>query len=315
MNRPLLALVFVSALFGQSPQRTSGYILGPDDQIQIRALETGDMFEKPVPIGTDGNIALPLVGRIQASGMTVEQLEAELNQRLKTFIREPQASVTVVEYQSQPVSVLGAVATPGVVQLRGRKTLYEVLSMAGGARETAGSSVMVTRRAENGQIPLPGATIDPTGQFSSAEVNVQEIAEGKNPAANIEIKPHDVISVSQANASMVYVVGDVQRPGAFTLGTQRTISVLSALSMAGGLGRTAKGDRARILREVSGQPAGQQIAANINRILDGKAENIGMRPGDVLVVPTSGRKTVTTYILPVAIASAVAAAIYAAGAF
>jgi polysaccharide biosynthesis/export protein len=307
-----LILVFVPALFAQPPQRTPGYILGPDDQILIRAPETGDMFEKPVLIGTNGNITLPLIGRIQAAGLTVEQLEAGLNQRLKKFLHDPQVSVTVVEFQSQPVSVFGAVTTPGVIQLRGRKTLYEVLSMAGGPRETAGSTVTVTRRLENGEVPLPGASTDPTGRFSTAEVSVQEIVEGKNPAANIDIKPNDVVSVSQGNARMVYVVGDVQRAGAFALGGQRTVSVLGALSMAGGLGRTANSDKARIFREVPGQTEPQQIAVNITRIMAGKAENIGLRPQDVLVIPTSGRKSFTTYVVPAVIAAGVAAAIYAA---
>ena len=81
---------------------------------------------------------------------------------------------------------------------------------------------------------------------------MQEILDGKNPAANIEIKPHDVISVSQGNARMVYVVGDVQRAGAFNLGGQRTISVLSAVSLAGGLGRTAKPEQSRDLPPGSG---------------------------------------------------------------
>jgi polysaccharide export outer membrane protein len=213
MNNPMLMLMFVSALFARPVPRTPGYILGPDDQIQIRALETGDMFEKPVLIGTNGNITLPLIGRIQAGGLTVEQLESELTQRLKNFLHDPQVSVTVVDFQSQPVSVFGAVTTPGVIQLRGRKTLYEVLSMAGGPRETVGSSVTVTRQGEYGEVQLPGAASDPSGNFSSAEVSVQEIVEGKSAAANIEIKPHDVISVAHANTKMVYVVGDVQRAG------------------------------------------------------------------------------------------------------
>lgn len=313
----LAALIVAAAAPAQLPEETgarpvSGYVLGPDDQILIRALETGDMFEKPVLIGTNGNVTLPLIGRVQAGGLTVEQLEAELSARLKTYIQDPQASVTVVEFRSQPVSVLGAVTTPGVVQLRGRKTLYEVLSMAGGPRDTAGSSVTITRPLENGPVPLPGATADPTGHFSTAEVSVQEIVEGKNPAANIEIKPNDVVSVSQGNARMVYVVGDVQRSGAFALGGQRTVSVLGALSMAGGLGRTAKSDKARIFREVPGQTERQQIAVNITRIMAGKAEDIGLRPDDVLVVPTSSRKSFTTYVVPAVIAASVAAAIYAA---
>ena len=119
---------------------------------------------------------------------------------------------------------------------------------------------------------------------------MQQILDGKNPAANIEIKPHDVISVSQGNGRMVYVVGDVQRSGAFNLGGQRTISVLSALSLAGGLGRTAKPEQAKIFRPVDGRNH-QEIAVNIKQILAGKSEDIALRPDDVLVVPTSSRKT------------------------
>ncbi len=132
-------------------QMVSGYVLGPDDEIVIRGIETPDTSDKPdkaVLIGTNGNITLPLIGHVKAGGLTVEQLEAELNTRFKTFIREPQISVTVTEFRSQPVSVFGAVTKPGVVQLRGRQTLYEVLSLAGGPRETAGSILTVTRPRE-----------------------------------------------------------------------------------------------------------------------------------------------------------------------
>jgi polysaccharide export outer membrane protein len=303
--------MFLSPLFAQLPAENPGYILGPGDRILIRAMEAGDLFDEPALIGTNGRVTLPLIGQMQAGGITVEQVESELNQRLKKFIREPRASVTVVEFQSQPVSVFGAVTTPGLFQLRGGKTLYEVLSMAGGPSEAAGSNVTITRRREHGRIPLPGAAADPTGNFSSVDVDIQEILKGTNPAANIEIKPYDVISVSQASASTVYVAGDVQRPGAYTLGSQRTLSVLKALSLAGGLGRTARGSKARILRTLPGKPEQQRIAVNLDRILAGKAEDIGLRPDDVLVVPTSSRKTFTTLILPASIAAAVAAAIYA----
>ncbi|MBZ5586326.1 MAG: polysaccharide export protein [Acidobacteriia bacterium] len=309
-----LGLLAVASAAQQPPAATaqpaSGYVLGPDDQIVIRALEGLDLADKPVLIGANGNITLPLIGRLQAAGLTVEQLEAELASRLKTYVQEPQISVTVTEFRSQPVSVFGAVTTPGVVQLRGRKTLYEVLSMAGGPRETAGSIVSITRRRENGEIPLPGASLDSTGQFSSAALDIQEILDGKNPAANIEIKPHDVISVSQGNARLVYVVGDVQRAGAFNLGGQRTISVLSALSLAGGFGRTAKPDRAKVFRPSPDGRKHEEIAVNIKQILDGKAEDIGLRPQDVLVVPTSSRKAFAVLVSGT-LAGAVSAAIYA----
>jgi polysaccharide biosynthesis/export protein len=297
-------------------QRVSGYVLGPDDEILIRGIDDleisdkPDKPDKPVLIGTNGDITLPLIGRVKAGGLTVEQLEAELNTRFKEFIQEPQISVTVTEFRSQPVSVFGAVTKPGVVQLRGRQTLYEVLSMAGGPRDTAGSILTVTRRRESGDIPLPGAKVDPTGQFSSVELNVQEILEGKNPAANIEIRPNDIISVSEGSSNMVYVVGDVQHAGGFTLGGQRNVSVLRALSLAGGLGRTAKPGKARIIHEVSGEPKLTEVAVNIQQILSGKAKDVELGPDDVLVVPTSSRKVFTTDFLPNTFSTVVGAAIY-----
>jgi polysaccharide biosynthesis/export protein len=297
-------------------QSISGYVLGPDDEILIRGIEvpqTSDKPEKPDKtflIGTNGNITLPLVGRVKAGGLTVEQLEGELNTRFKEFIKDPQISVTVTEFRSQPVSVLGAVTKPGVIQLRGPKTLYEVLSMAGGPRDTAGSSITVWRRREKGEIPIPGATTDPTGQFSVVVLNVQEILEGKKPAVNIEIKPNDVISVSEASANMVYVVGDVQHAGAFTLGGQRNVSVLRALSEAGGLGRTAKPQHARIIREIPGNANLTEISVDIKKIISGKAEDLKLWPNDVLVVPTSTRKIFTTEFLPSMFTAAVNAAVY-----
>jgi polysaccharide export outer membrane protein len=291
-------------------QAVSGYVLGPNDEIVIRAIDAPEISDKPVLIGTNGNITLPMLGRIKAGGLTVEELEAELTTRLKAFIQEPQISVTVTEVRSQPVSVFGAVTKPGVVQLRGRQTLYEVLSMAGGPSATAGPILTIMRPLQNGEIPLAGAKADPTGRFSSAELNVQEILEGKDQAANIEIKPNDIISVSEGSSNMVYVVGDVQHGGAFTMGAQRNVSVLRALSLAGGLGRTAKPEKARIVHEISGQPQVREMAVNLQQILAGKAKDVELGPDDILVVPTSSRKAFTTTFIPATVSTAVSALIY-----
>lgn len=293
-----------------TPQSVSGYVLGPDDEIMIRATDAPEISDKPVIIGANGNITLPMIGKAKAGGLTVEQLEAELNARFKEFIQDPQISVRVTEIRSQPVSVFGAVTKPGVIQLRGPQTLYEVLSLAGGPSENAGPILTITRRRQSGEIPIPGATVDSTGQFSSAELNIQEIIDGKNPAANIEIKAYDIISVSEASSNMIYVVGDVQHPGAFTLGGQRNVSVLRALSLAGGLGRTATPQKARIIREVPGIPNLNEINVNIKQILSGKAGDIELRSDDVLVVPTSSRKIFTTSFLPTTFSAVAAAAIY-----
>lgn len=293
-------------------QSVSGYVLGPDDEIVIRVMDAPEISERPFLIGTNGDISLPMIGRVKAGGLTVEQLEVELSNRLKEFIQDPQISVTVTAFRSQTVSVFGAVTKPGIVQLRGPLTLYEVLSISGGPRDTAGSILTVTRRLENGELPLPNAKVDPTGQFSSAELNVQEILEGKSPAANIEMKPNDTISVSEGSSNMVYVVGDVQRAGGFTLGGQKNFSVLRALSLAGGLGRTAKPEKARIIQRVSGsgEPQIREIAVNVQQILSGRTKDIDLGPDDVLVIPTSSRKIFTTNFLPAAFSAVVGAAIY-----
>lgn len=293
-----------------APQSVSGYLLGPDDEIAIRSMDAPEISDKPVLIGTNGNITLPMVGKVKAGGLTVEQLEAELNARFKEFIQNPQISVTVTEIRSQPVSVFGAVTKPGVIQLRGPQTLYQVLSLAGGPSDNAGSILTITRRRQSGEIPIPGATVDSTGQFSTAELNVQEIIGGKNPAANIEIKPYDIVSVSEGSTNMVYVVGDVQHPGAFTLGGQRNTSVLKAVSLAGGLGRTATPQKARIIREVPGNPKPSEITVNIQQILSGRVADVELRSDDVLVVPTSSRKVFTTTFVPTTVNAVAAAAIY-----
>ena len=208
----LLAALCAAA---QQPAQTaaqpdSGYVLGPDDQIVIRAIDAPEISDKPMPHRNERQHHTA-ADRTSQGGRPDRRATRNGVEHPAQGIRARSAGFgDGGEIRSQPVSVFGAVTKPGVVQLQGRKTLYEVLSMAGGPRETAGSSLTVTRRRENGEIPLPGATIDPTGQFSTAELNVQEILEGKNPAANIEIKPNDMISVSEANSNMIYVVGDVQ---------------------------------------------------------------------------------------------------------
>src|SRR5207302_9130286 len=103
-------------------------------------------------------------GRVHAAGLTVEQLENAMVERLKAYLQQPTVTVGIAEFRSQPVSVLGAVGTPGVLQLQGRKTLFEILSMAGGLKAEAGNVVVITRQKEQGAIPLPNAKEDPTGR-------------------------------------------------------------------------------------------------------------------------------------------------------
>jgi polysaccharide biosynthesis/export protein len=265
------------------------YVLGPGDQITIRALDIDEISDKPVRIESSGLINLPMVGRFKAGGLTIEELETEIVKRLKTFVQSPAVSVAVTEFRSQPVSLLGSVAQPGVHQLQGRKTLFEVLSMAGGLRQDAGHSIMITRSKEYGPIPLANAQNDSTGRYSVASVGVKSVIEARNPRENILIKPNDVISVPRAE--MVYVVGAVKKSGGFVLNERENITVLQALSLAEGADKTASTKQTKILRIAPGQTARLEIPVDVKQILAGKAADVSMRADDILFVPTSAARS------------------------
>jgi polysaccharide export outer membrane protein len=283
------------------------YILGPDDEFTIQALDAEEIANKPVRIDTGGNIHVPLVGRMRVAGLTVEQLEAEIEARLRTYIQQPQVAISVTNFRSQPVSVLGSVRAPGIHQLQGRKNLFEILSMAGGLAGDAGHSVKITRQAEWGPIPLPSATTDATGQFSIAEVKLKAILEARNPEENILIQPHDIISVPRAE--LVYVVGQVQKPGGFALNDRENISILQALAMADGLTRVSSAKNARIIRTTAGENR-IEIPVNLKSILEGKTSDVALKADDILFIPTNVAKGVMIGTIQTAISAATSAVIY-----
>lgn len=266
----------------------STYLLGPDDQVEISAPELSEFGNKPVRIDGEGNVQAPLVGRVHLAGLTAHQAEQELNKVLKTYIRDPQVVVNVSEVRSQPVSVLGAVNSPGVHQVQGHKTLMEMLASAGGIRPDAGYSVRITRQLDWGCIPLPGASLDPSGQFSVAEVNLQKIMEAKDPAENIKILPHDVISVPKAE--MVYVIGEVRRSGGFVLGEHQSISVLQVLSLAEGLNGAADSRHAKILRLKRDADQREELPVDIKSVLKGQKPDVPLQGADILFIPGSTGK-------------------------
>ena len=274
-----------------SPASTASYILGSDDQIVIRAFQVEEISERPIQIGPDGLISLPMVGTVQASGLTVRELEREITARLAAYVQQPAVSILVTEYRSQPVSVLGEVNNAGVHRLRGETNLLEILSLAGGMRQDASYRIKMVRRIEWGQIPLPGATLDQTGKFSLAELNVKDVLETRRPEDNIPIKPYDVITVPKAD--MVYVIGEVNKPGAFILNDRATMSVLQAVSRAEGLKALAKANKARVLRAIPGKTEKQEINVNVSGILRGSVPDMPLRPDDVLFVPNNASKAWT----------------------
>jgi polysaccharide export outer membrane protein len=251
---------------------------------------------------------LPELGTVHAAGITLGQLTDELTERLKSILQQPIVTVSVAEYHSQRVSVLGAVASPGVHQIQGRKTLFEVISEAGGLRQDAGDRIDITRDKKWGPIPLPNAKADPSGQYSVAELNVQAVMNARNPAENIAIKPDDVITVPKAQ--LVYVIGAVNRAGGFPLTERQSMTVLQALALAEGLGKTASAKRARILHASDGSSPRTEREINLNQIMAGKASDSPLEPEDILFVPNSAAKSASFRALDALISTGSGVAIY-----
>jgi polysaccharide export outer membrane protein len=287
-----------STTSADAPARTA-YVLGAGDQIVIRAVDVPDISDKPQKLDQNGDVRFPMLGRVHAAGLTVEQLENELVTRLKVYLEAPDVSVAVTESHSEMVSVIGAVATPGMKPLEGGRTLVEVLSAAGGMTQDAAPTLRIARKLTQGRIPLAEAADDPTGTFSIVELDARALLEGRAPDKNIVVRPNDVISVPRAD--VVYVIGEVGRPGPVPLSGGRSISILEAVSTSGGTLRTAAPTRVRILRRVAGQETRNEIEVNLQKIMNGKDNDLALTAGDILVIPDSSGKRVTTRAIEAAI--------------
>lgn len=292
-----------------SADDTQAYILGPEDKLTVKVLDLDEISDDTIyRVDMRGNLNLPVAGRVHVAGLTVDQAESAVEDRLRAVLQDPEVTLSVTEFRPQPVSVLGAVKNPGVIQITGRKTLYEALSLAGGLNPDAGNTIKVTRAKSAGPLPLPNATDDSTGQYRVAELNVRAVMEAQNPEQNIPVLPHDVISVPKAD--LVYVVGCVKKSGGFILSERANISVLQALSMAEGLDHGAAPSNAKILRAVGTSDNRVEIPVDLKKLLAGKAGDVPLLANDILFVPTSLAKNAALRTIEAAIQVGTGVAIY-----
>ncbi len=271
---------------------TKDYVLGPGDQLIIQVIDLDDVFksDKPFAVDVSGDLSLPLAGRIHAAGMTVAALEQDIRSRLGLILKNPDVAVNMASSSSQPVAVLGAVANPGIRQLEGHKTLFDVLSLAGGLKENAGYQIKITRSVNFGRIPLPDAQIDSSGQFWTASVKVRTIVEEKNSTYNILILPGDNISVP--TAPQVYILGSVTKAGSVMLTEHESIPALQLVANAEGFSKVAAPEKARILRLVPGSDKRVEMAVNLKAIFAGRIDDVQILPNDILFVPSSRSKSI-----------------------
>jgi polysaccharide biosynthesis/export protein len=293
------------------------YQIGPEDLLEISVLEAPDL-NRTVRVADDGSVSLALIGSVEVAGLSTREAQAAIADRLRqTYMKDPQVSVFVQEMKSHPVSVFGAVEKPGVYQIRSPKTLVEVLSMAQGLTNDAGDTVVVMRHpsdfvsgsagtanppgaaetSSENTGPGPNASSMPNDTSSGADaisVDLKDLLDSGSPQSNVLVYPGDVVKVSRAG--IVYVVGQVRKPGGFLLKTNENISVLQALALAEGLSPTSKGKEARIFLAGKSGEAPKEVAINLDKVMQGKMSAPVLKPNDVLFVPSSAGKQALTVL-------------------
>ena len=285
------------------------YVLGPGDQISLEVVDMGEISNKPIRIDASGFVDVPFAGRMQAAGLTSEQFKAALATKLSKYVDRPQIALNVIDNQSRPVSVLGAVNIPGVQQIQGPKHLLEALSTAGGVRPDAGPKLVLTRQMKWGMIPVADARLDGGGTINTATFSLDELMAGTSAAGNLLLQPGDAITVPKAE--LVYVVGDVKKAGGFSLSTHSSVTLLQALSLAEGFGPDASPKTSRILRPAPGSDGTpREIPIDIRKIYAGKAPDVPLYANDILFIPTSSTKVVTRRVIEASIGVGSGIAIY-----
>jgi len=249
--------------------------IGPGDLLNIVVFDTPELTTS-VRVTQDGDINLPVLGMLRLAGMNTidaaRRIEDEL--RSRHLIIDPHVTVFIVEYASQGATVMGEVRSPGVYPTLGTRRLLDMLSVAGGLQTTAGKTVSIVHR-DNPQHPV---TIPL--QSGPATMYAQE-----NPV----ILPGDTIVV--AKAGVVYVIGDVLKPGGFLIDNNTPISVMQSLSLAGGWDKTAALSKTKLIRKT---PEGrEEVDLDLKHVAYGSQSDIKVKDGDILFVPSSISKTMT----------------------
>jgi polysaccharide export outer membrane protein len=278
---------------------TTEYRIGPDDLIEITVFEAPE-FNRSLRVSASGEISLPVLGAVKAAGLTPPQLEFVLQELLRrSVMKDPHVGVYVRELLSRPVSVFGAVRKPGIYQIRGPRTLLEVLSLAEGLDEDAGDTVVVMRGAGTTGQGLPasgGPETEAAGEAGETavasqetlEVSLKQLLVSGDPRYNAPIYPGDIVKVTRAG--IVYVIGDVNKPGGFVLESNEDISVIQALARAEGVKITAATSKARIIRTDERSGDRTEIPLDVAKILRGESPDPYLQANDIVLVPDSKGK-------------------------
>jgi polysaccharide export outer membrane protein len=254
-----------------APANRSALIIGPGDELEITVYGAPDLSGHP-RVSADGNISMPLIGYVRIAGLSSSEAEGAIEAVLRqnNVVNDPQVSVYVKEYTSSGISVAGEVAKPGFYSAVGPHRLFDVLQAAGGTTDKAANKVIISHR----------------GQKEATTLSIS-----KNPAemtaSNVELQPGDTVVVPKAG--IVYVLGEVTRPGGYVLNSSGGITVLQVVAVAGGPTHVASAGKTRLLHRTENGFQEQQI--DVTKLLRGKAHDVSLRDEDILFIPSSRVKT------------------------
>ena len=270
-----------------STQTSVAPVLGPGDEVEVTVYGAPDLSGRN-RVDSNGDISIPLVGYVRVAGLSSSEAEEAIENELRknNVVNNPQVSVYAKEYTSSGISVAGEVAKPGVYSAVGPHRLFDILQAAGSLTDRASGWITISRQGR--ETPI-------TVEFTK---NPTEMV-GKN----VELLPGD--TVFAAKAAMVYVLGEVNKPGAYILNSTGGVTVLQVVAAAGGPTHSASPGGTRMIRRT---PNGlQELPVPLKALLHGKTADIPVSAEDILFVPSSRMKAVIGASTLVATSAATAA--------
>lgn len=263
--------------------RSQDYRIGPDDLLTISIFEwelADETRTFDFRVSESGELTVPVLGAVEVGGKTLEEVQQLLETRLteRGVLQDPRVAVTIKEYRSRRVAVIGAVNSPGMYALhRNVTTLMDVLALAGGPSPSAGPVAYVLRSGNKGQHEPVQIAVDLVEFFEQGNFELNAVLEGGD-------------TVYVPRAPLIYVYGAVAQPGGFEM--REPLRVLEALALAGGLQETAAKRRCMLLRKTQ-RGAEQTVPVDVAMVERGEQADLYLRGGDVLHVPeSSGKKVV-----------------------
>jgi polysaccharide export outer membrane protein len=263
-----LALLAAQAAALPNPGERLNYVVGPEDVLTVTVLNEDGLSGK-FRVEKDGEFSYPFLGRVRAAGLTVAEVGDLIKLRLADgYLRRPQVTVDVDQFRSQNVFVMGEVRTPGKYVLSGPVTLLDALARAGAPTDAAGSEVLILHPKDPVAAVAGAPTLPDQRDAEVVTVNLREIQDGRL-SRNVTIRDGDTIFVPKAKR--FFVVGLVRNAGSYVL--ERNMTVLQAISTAGGIAERGSTRRLRIVRMVGSK----------RREFDAKPTDL-VQPGDTIVV-------------------------------